>query len=119
MEIFARGRGAKPNRAPAAARKESSGEGTPAATAPRRLGILEHEALPHQVFLIIERGVVEVEIAFGIDKNAGAVLFEDLVAIARFGFEAHRVRQARAPTPLHTHSQAARFGDTFFIEQLA
>ena len=68
------------------------GERTSAPAAPRGLRILKHEALLHQVFEIIERGVVEVEIAFRVHKNTSAILFEDFVAVARFGIEAHRVR---------------------------
>src|ERR1700677_5346035 len=68
----------------------SSGEGTAATATPRGLWILEHEALLHQVFEIIQRGVVKVQIAFRVHENTGAILFEDFVAISRFRIERDR-----------------------------
>src|SRR6202453_1768271 len=98
----------------------SSGEGTAATATPRGLWILEHEALLHQVFEIIERGVVKVEIAFRVHENTGAILFEDFVAISRFGIEPHRVRQPGTAASLHTHTQPAGVSrHALFRQQLA
>src|SRR5215472_9973267 len=92
------------------------------ATAPataRSLRILKYEAAAHQVFLIIERGLVQVQEALRVDENARAVFLDDLVAVARLRLELHRVGQPRAAAALHTDAQAARFGSyTFLGEQL-
>src|SRR6266481_2555360 len=95
-------------------------EGTSAAATTRRLRILEDKTLLHQILEVVERRVVEVEVALGIDKNARAIFLEHLVAIARFRIEPHRVRKPRTTPALHTHAQPAGFsGDAIFLQQLA
>ena len=94
-------------------------ERTAAAATAGRLRILEDEPSPHQVFLIIERGFVEVEKALGVHKQPRAVFLDDFVAVPRLRFETHRVRQARTATPLHANAQASSFHRNAFLgEQL-
>src|SRR2546422_1675758 len=86
------------------------GKRTAAAATARRVGILEDESPAHQVFLPLERGVVEIEITLGVHKQPRAMLLEDFVAVARLRLEPHRVGQARAAAALHTHAKPAGFG---------
>src|SRR5712692_10711091 len=96
------------------------GKRTAAAATARRVGILEDESLAHQVFLPLQRGVVEIEVTLGVHKQPRAMLLEDFVAVARLRLEPHRVRQARAAAALHTHAKPAGFGrDTVFGEESA
>src|SRR5947209_1634459 len=96
------------------------GKRTAAAATARRVGILEDESLAHQVFLPLQRGVVEIEITLGVHKQPRAMLLEDFVAVARLRLEPHRVGQARAAAALHTHAKPARFGgDTVLGEEPA
>src|SRR5271170_896722 len=98
----------------------SGGERTTASATPRRLRILEDEALLHQVLVIIQRRVVKVEIALGIHENTRAVFFEHFIAVARLGIQTHRVAQARTPAPLHAHAESTGLGrHAFFLQQLA
>src|SRR5712691_10894200 len=96
------------------------GKRTATAATARRVGILEDESLAHQVFLPLQRGVVEIEITLGVHKQPRAMLLEDFVAVARLRLEPHRIRQARAAAALHTHAKPADFGgDTVFGEESA
>src|SRR5579862_791413 len=88
--------------------RKLSREGTAATATPRSLRILEHKSLAHQVFLIIERGVVEVEKTLRVHKYACAILFENFVPAARFGLQPHGVRKAGASPALHAHTKTAR-----------
>src|SRR5271155_1181250 len=98
----------------------SGGKRTTASATPRRLGILEDEALLHQVLVIIQRGVVKIEIALGIHENARAVFFEHFIAVARFGIQAHCVAEPRTSAALHAHAESTGFGrHAFFLQQLA
>src|ERR1700722_3832809 len=98
----------------------SSGERASATTTTGSLRILKYEALLHQVFEIIERGVVKVKIAFRVHKNTSAILFEDLFAVARFSIQAHRVSQSGAAASLHTYTQPTGLGRyAFFCQQFA
>src|ERR1700746_2980574 len=73
------------------------------------LRILEDEPAPHQVFLIVERRLVEVKVALRVHKKPCSVLFDDFIAVPRLCLQTHRVRQSRAPATLHTDAQPARF----------
>src|SRR5713226_1050793 len=96
------------------------GKRTAAAATARRIGILEDESLAHQVFLPLERGVVEIEVTLGVHKQPRAMLLEDFVAVARLRLKAHRIGQARAAAALHTHAKPAGFGgNTVFGEESA
>src|SRR5712691_10501577 len=96
------------------------GKRTATAATARRVGILEDESLAHQVFLPLQRGVVEIEITLGVHKQPRAMLLEDFVAVARLRLEPHRVGQARAAAALHTHAKPAGFGgNTVFGEESA
>src|SRR5271155_2400739 len=96
------------------------GKRTTASATPRRLGILEDEALLHQVLVIIQRGVVKIEIALGIHENARAVFFEHFIAVARFGIQAHCVAEPRTSAALHADAESTGLGrHAFFLQQLA
>src|SRR3989454_6414426 len=86
------------------------GKRTATAATARRVGILEDESLAHQVFLPLQRGVVEIEVTLGVHKQPRAMLLEDFVAVARLRLEPHRVGQARAAAALHTYAKPAGFG---------
>lgn|SRR5215469_1565247 len=98
----------------------SRGEGAAAAAASRRLGILENEALADQRLFEIQGGVREIKKALRVDEDARAIFLDDLVAVARLGFEAHGVREARAASTLNADAQSTGVrGDAFLGEQLA
>src|SRR5580704_11088389 len=100
-------------------RPSSSSKRTTASATPRRLGILEDEALFHQVLVIIQRGVVKIEIALGIDENTRAIFFEHFVAVARFRIQTHRVAETGTAAALHADAESAGFGRyAFFLQQL-
>src|SRR5260370_38192942 len=67
-----------------------------AAAVARRVGILENESLAHQRFFVLKRRAVQIQKTFGVDKKARPEFFEDFVAVASLGVDAHRIRDARA-----------------------
>src|SRR5579864_1841395 len=58
-------------------------ERTAAAATACGLRVLEHEAAAHQVFLIIQRGVIQVKEALRVHEQPRAVFFDYFVAVAR------------------------------------
>src|SRR5579872_5057148 len=51
-------------------------ERTAAAAISSSLRVLEHEAAPHQVFLIVQRGVIQVKEALRVHEQARTVFFD-------------------------------------------
>jgi hypothetical protein len=98
----------------------SRGEGAAAAAGPRRLRVLENEALADQRLLEIEGGVREIEKTLRIDEDAGAIFLDDFVAIAGLSFEAHGVGKTRAASALDADAESTGVrGDAFLGEQFA
>src|SRR6516225_11682251 len=77
-------------------------ERTAAAAAPRGVGILKDEALPHQRLLVLQRSAVQVQETLGVNKNPGTEFFEHFIAVAGLRIQAHRVGKPRAPAALHS-----------------
>src|SRR6185369_8441006 len=69
------------------------------------VGILKHEARLHELFLEVELGAVQVQQAFHVDQNLGAILLENLVAGPRV-VEVHLVLQTRAAAADNFEAQA-------------
>src|SRR5712692_1512305 len=89
---------------------QSNCEGASTAATTGGLGVLEHKPLPHQVFLVVEGGVRQVDVALRVHEQPRAVLLEHFVAGARLGLHAHRVGQPGAAASLHADAQPARIG---------
>src|SRR5207245_11551183 len=70
-------------------------------TAARGLGVLEDEPGFYQGLQIVESGVVQVEVALRVDKQASAVLLKHLVAAARLRVQAHCVGQSGTAATLN------------------
>src|SRR6202790_5569448 len=95
------------------------GERTAAAATASGLRILEHKAAPHQVFLIVQRGVVQIKEALRVHEQPRTVFLDHFVAVARLRLQTHRVGQPGAAAALHAHAQAAGFRRHAFLgEQL-
>src|SRR5713101_1028122 len=80
------------------------------AATPRGLRVLEDKSPPHQVFVVVEGGVGQVDVAFGVHEQPRPVLLEHFVAAARLRIQAHRVGQPGAAAPLHADAQPTRIG---------
>src|SRR5258708_19704862 len=81
---------------------------------------MENESLAHQPLFVLERRAVQEQKTFRVDENACAVLFENLIPVARLGVQAHGIRQTGAAAALHTYAQAALVGRNAILpEQLA
>jgi len=81
---------------------------------------LENETLAHQRFFVFERCAVQIEKTFWVYEEACAEFFENFVAIAGLGVQAHGVGEAGAAAALYADAQAAYFRrDAFLYEELA
>src|SRR5262249_57152051 len=76
-----------------------------ASTARLCIGIDEGEASRQPLLDVVERRAVQVEIALLVDHDLDAVELELLVGGPALAVELERVRHARAPTALDSHSQ--------------
>src|SRR5271170_2823458 len=76
-------------------------------TSARPLGVRvdELETRRHQLFGIVQLGAVQIEKAFAIDDQTGAIALEDLVAIF-FGVDLHAILQARTAAADHLDAQS-------------
>src|SRR5207245_3526759 len=79
-------------------------------TTARGLGVLEDESGLYQGLQIVESGVVQVEVALRVDKQASAVLLKHLVAAARLRVQAHCVGQSGTAATLHADAEPAGLG---------
>src|SRR6267143_1057127 len=93
-------------------------EGAAAAAVPRRVGILKYKPLAHERLFVLKGGAVQIQETLGVDEEARAMLFENLVAVACLDVNAHGVREAGAAAALHADAQAANIRrHTFLFEQ--
>src|SRR5258706_6984052 len=106
-----------PENEPPGPRRKLRRERAAAAATARGLRILEDEPSPHQAFLIIERGFMQVQIALRVHKPTRAMFFDDFVAVARLRIETHRVRQPRTAATLHANAQPTGFRRHAFLGQ--
>src|SRR5580693_9152727 len=90
-------------------------ERTAAAATAGGLRVLENEAAPHQVFLIVQRGVIQVKEALRVHEQPRAVFLDHFVAVARLRLQTHRVRQPGAAAALNAHAQPAGFRRHAFL----
>src|SRR5207245_11734801 len=81
------------------------------------VGTLKDKSLARHAHLVIERRAAEIQKAFRVHEDARAMLFKDLVAIARLHFEPHSVRQARTAAALHADAQPAGFRRHAFLAE--
>src|SRR5712692_335370 len=89
-------------------------------TTARGLRVLEDKPGLHQGLQIVESGVVQVEVALRVDKQASAVLLKHLVAAARLRVQAHCVGQSGTAATLHADAEPAGLrGHTLLRHQFA
>src|SRR5262245_5253837 len=76
-----------------------------ASTARLCLGVDEREAARQPLLDVVESRAVQVQVALLVDDDLDPVDHEFLVVRPDLAVELERVREARASTPLDTHSQ--------------
>src|SRR3981189_3530576 len=75
-------------------------ERTSAAAGLGRVRILEHKALLHQGFAVIENHPVQIDERLRVHKNSDILELKHTVALARLRVEPYVVTHARASAPL-------------------
>src|SRR6185503_20470421 len=83
------------------------GERRAASTRGRGIRILDRETATGDGLDKVDLGALEVPDADGIDIQLDAVRLEDLVGVAAVFLDHQPILEARAPSALHEHPQAA------------
>src|SRR2546428_12520255 len=103
---------------PCVSRTRLRREGRAASTARLRLRIDEREAARQPLLDVVERRAIQVEIALLVDDDLDPVDLELLVVRPDLAVELQRVREARAPSALHAHSQEDGAGQALRLLEL-
>src|ERR1700730_1383418 len=105
---------------PRKARANSGRERTAAAATSRGVRILKDETLTHQRLFVLQRGAVQIQQTFRVDEDSPAMLFKNLVAVARLAVETHGIGESGAAASLYSYTKTAPIGrDPLFFEQSA
>src|SRR5258707_10477880 len=90
-------------------------ERTSAAAGLGRVRILEHKALLHQGFVVIENHPVQVDERLRVHKNPDVSELKHTVALARLRIESYVVTQARASAALHAQTKSTLLRRNIFF----
>src|SRR5258708_38931275 len=82
-------------------------ERTSASAGLGRVRILEHKALLHQGFAVIENHPVQIDEGLRVHENPDIFELKHTVALARLRIEPYVITQARASAALHAQTKPA------------